>query len=466
MSRYADRLTRGPVRAGFPQRSPLSRKPLGAVCRISALALLVTCVTRGLSAQNLLKNASFDEDLTSWQVLEAPDGAPGAMFRSTADASGSRSSGSLELSTSATFGHETFSVGQCVVVMQPSEYAVFGGKILSPSGQPVVGLANLHLEYFRSASCSGRGLTQTGLGGIANADFWSKRADFASIRGAAAVRLIASVYKKYEFQEGDQTGQVDDHVPFHAFFDDLFLQLMPESELGKFFRGYAPTVPEGVSDVATTAVWGKKTVQGPTLLLTAFGRDGRELDSHHVEFSSLEQIGVSVRLKTPYTFDDPEWYPLQDFSVVSRLDSQNLNRPPTLEFFLSRAGDPDKRPIPIAVDSAGGGVVDGHPDTSAHISLEGKSEFRMTALRTTWGCNMALLPDDKRKAMPALSDEQLLANPFLAYLVANPPGEYELVARYRALEAGFWHLPVYSAPLRIRIVRRDVDCTKPQPSGK
>ncbi len=436
-----------------------------SVCRVFVLALAVTWTASGLSAQNLLKNPRFDEDLTSWQVLDSPDLAPGTMSRSPADASGSRSSGSLELSTSATSGHETFSVGQCVAVMQPSEYVVFGGKILVPSGQPVVGLADLHVEYFQSASCSGRGGSQSGLGGIANADFWSKRADFASIRGAAAVRLIASVYKKYEFQEGDQTGEIDDHVAFHAFFDDLFLQLMPESELGKFFRGHAPTVPQGVNDVATTAAWGKKTVQGPTLLLTAFGRDGRELDSRHVEFSSLEQIGVTVILKTPYTFDDPEWYPLQGFSVVSR-NSQNLNRPPTLEFFLSRAGDPEKRPIPIAVDSSGGGAVDGHPDTSAYISLEGKSDFRMRALRAALGCLMASLPEDKRKAVPTLSDEQLLANPLLAYFIANPPGEYQLVAKYRALEAGFWHHPVYSAPLRIRIVRRDVECNKPHPSGR
>jgi len=30
------------------------------------------------------------------------------------------------------------------------------------------------------------------------------------------------------------------------------------------------------------------------------------------------------------------------------------------------------------------------------------------------------------------------------------------------LEAGFWHDPVYSEPLRIRIVKKDFKCGKPE----
>ena len=39
-------------------------------------------------------------------------------------------------------------------------------------------------------------------------------------------------------------------------------------------------------------------------------------------------------------------------------------------------------------------------------------------------------------------------------IVANPAGEYEVVARYLAREAGFWHEPVLSKPVRFRIVSK------------
>jgi hypothetical protein len=428
---------------------------------LSITLLAVAYASGEASAQNLLKNPRFDRDLASWQVVDAADRAPGAMSWSTADADGSSSSGSLELRTSATFGRETFSVGQCVTVKESPEYAAFGGKIRAPAGQPVAGLADLHVEYFQSAACSGQGLTQSGLGGIANADFWSRRRDFALIHGAGSVRLIASVRKTYEFQEGDQTSQIDDHLVFHAFFDNLFLQLTAEPDLGKFLRSLPTEAPQTLSDTATTAVWGKKTVQGPTLSLKAFGSDGRELDSGHLEFSSLEQIGVVAALSTPYAFDDPEWYPLQGFSLATREGDQYPRRQPTLEFLLRRAGDSGGNPMQISVDSSGGGVVDGHPNALAHISLAGKSDYRIQVLRTLLGCLMASLPDDRRKAAPKLTDDQLLTAPLAEYIVANPPGDYELVARYQALEAGFWHSAVYSAPLRLRIVRREVDCGKP-----
>jgi hypothetical protein len=43
---------------------------------------------------------------------------------------------------------------------------------------------------------------------------------------------------------------------------------------------------------------------------------------------------------------------------------------------------------------------------------------------------------------------------------ASPPGEYEIVARYIAREEGVWHGPVFSEPLRIRIVPGEPPCRK------
>ena len=47
-------------------------------------------------------------------------------------------------------------------------------------------------------------------------------------------------------------------------------------------------------------------------------------------------------------------------------------------------------------------------------------------------------------------------------IVANPAGEYEVVARYLAREAGFWHEPVLSRPARFRIVSK-APCPSPSP---
>lgn len=423
--------------------------------------ILFFCASAEASAQNLLKNSRFDEDVASWQRLEDSRSAPGLMTWSSLDADGSSKSGSLELRTSATYGRDTFSVGQCLEVTKPSEYAVFGGKIRVPAGQPVAGIAGLRVEHFQSADCSGRALTESGLGGIANADFWSPRADSAGVRGAGSVRLVVSVNKNYEFQEGDQTGEIDDHVLFHAFFDDLFLHLTSEAGLTKLLRSLSSgPLPERRAGRAT-ASWGKNTVQAPTLSLKALSKDGHERTERTVEFTSLEQIRVAVRLQTPYTFEEPQWYPLQEFSVATR-DGQGSARRPNLEFFVYRTGDSSKRPLETAIGSSGGGVIEGAPDTSVDIGLAGKSEYRLQALRTFYGCLKSSLAQTKMRELPEPTDDQLLSNPMLEYYVANPPGDYQLVARYLALEAGFWHDPVYSEPLRIRIIKKDLECGKPQ----
>ena len=62
-----------------------------------------------------------------------------------------------------------------------------------------------------------------------------------------------------------------------------------------------------------------------------------------------------------------------------------------------------------------------------------------------------------------LSDEDLLGWTLSGSIVANPAGEYEIVARYRALESGFWHEPVLSNLVRIRIVGQE-PCPPPTAS--
>jgi len=414
------------------------------------------------SEQNLLKNPGFDDNISSWRHVEDQPSAPGMMTWSSLDAGGSSKSGSLELRASATSGRETFAVGQCVGLMKPAEYAVFGGKIRVPAGQPVAGIANLHVEHYPSSNCSGEGLIQSGLGGIANADFWSIRTDFAGIHGAGSVRLIVSVTKRYEWKEGDQTGEIDDHVLFHAFFDDLFLQLTKEAGLAQLSRRLSSGSPQGMSAGRATGSWGKNTVQAPTLSVKALGENGRQRAERTVDFSSLELIRVEVSLQIPYTFDEPQWYPVQGLSVAARSADQGFMRRPTLEFFLYRIGDSSRRPLEVALDSGGGGVFMGAPQISVAIGLTGKSEYRVAVLRAFYDCLKRSLPQTRAHGVAEPTDDQLLSGPLMQYFVANPPGDYELVVRYLAMEAGFWHDPVYSEPLRIRIVKKDFECGNPR----
>ncbi len=440
----------------------IMKRWIGSIC---AFLLCAVCASADAWAQNLLKNSRFDKDLASWQSLEDEWSAPGKTGWSPLDANGSSSSGALELRASALSSRETYSVGQCVAIPTPSEYVVFGGKIRVPSRQRVAGSAYLSLKHFSSADCSGPEGAQSGLGGLANADFWSRRTDSASIRGASSVRLIASSQKKYEWREGDQTGEINDGVMFHAFFDDLFVYVTSEANLRKLIQSLPTGVPEFRTSRPTTASWGKNTVERPTLSVRVLRDDGAERDKRVVELKSFDRIRLSITLKTPYSYDDPHWYPLQPLSVAARNNDQNFGQRPTLELLFYRTGDSSKTPLKSAIDDDGrGGGSEGASEISASINLTGKSDYRVSTLRALYKCLLAAHPNAKTPAEDP-TDDQLLAMPLAEYYVANPPGDYEVVAKYFALEAGFWHDPVYSEPQRIKILKRDFQCGKAPASG-
>jgi hypothetical protein len=138
-----------------------------------------------------------------------------------------------------------------------------------------------------------------------------------------------------------------------------------------------------------------------------------------------------------------------------------------LELALYRLGDPDRKPVEIRLTSSGGGAVyDAGSDNSVDVRMAGPSEYRTRALRAIWECLDATLRARStgvaRTPIPRPTDQQLEAAPLALMIPLNPPGEYELVARYQALAAGFWHEPIFSAPLRIQIVEKDLGCGSPK----
>ena len=423
--------------------------------------------------ENLLRNPGFDSDLSSWQPLSTIQGAQpgpgGAAVWFALDAERAQGSGSLEIRTSAVYGRDSFAVGQCVDVKRPMDEAAFGGRLRVPPDQAVAGSAYLSLETFALPGCAGPGDGQSRVEPIANADFWSRRIDRAMIRGAASVRLRAIVTKQYEWSDGDDTGKRDDHVAFRALFDGLFLRFSPDdTDLPEPPRkpttGFSAVEPVG----KMSARWGRFTVDPPRLRFELSPSKRGTREDPIAVYSSNEAIYLRVLLEHPYRYDDPHRYPIEGLSVNAENVSRGLAGRPTLELVVYRADDPDRNPLAIFLESSGGGGVhDQGSDNSLGVRLAGPSEYRTRALRTVWGCLYAAALRAKGTgtspaASPTPTDEQIEASPLAATVPLTPPGDYELVARYQALAAGFWHEPIFSAPLRIRVVERDLSCGSPK----
>jgi len=185
-------------------------------------------------------------------------------------------------------------------------------------------------------------------------------------------------------------------------------------------------------------------------------------------FPSNEDIRVQVKLRHPYPYEDPQRYPIEELSVAAEDMYKGLLGRPTLELLLYRVGDPERKALPIILTSSGGGgVYEAGSDSSLDVRLAGPSEYRTHVLREMWNCLSLALRERSTGGVPTPlpppTDEQLDALPLAAMISSNPPGEYELVARYQALAAGFWHEPIFSAPLKVRIVEKTIGCGAAKP---
>jgi hypothetical protein len=419
----------------------------------SLIAVLGLAAPAGKPLANLVANGSFAANLSEWNASGSESNSEtGAMKWLRLDADGAKTSGSLELVTSATADRNSFRVGQCVGIATGVENLLFGGRIRVPAGQQARGLANLELERFETADCSGAVIPFEGVGGITNADFWANRQELVAAAGARSVRLVPSVAKYYEWREGDEIGETDDGIPFRADFDDLFVAVLEKNppppreplpaKASRFTAAAAPPKKER---------WGTHVVDPPVLSLAVRHADGHPRPAGVVaECSSLDSVQLEVTLKNPYLEDDPRFYPLEAVSVAGEA---GLGPLPTVEIGLFAAGDRERRLIPIAC--TGGPPVE--------LRVLGDRNQRVGGIRAFYDCLRTSLPEASRaKAPERPSDEDLLGWRLAGSIIANPAGEYEIVARYRAMEAGFWHDPVLSNPVRIRIVRKE-PC--PSPTG-
>lgn len=392
---------------------------------------------------NLVSNGAFDRDFTGWKETESSSDT-GASAWSRSDSGGSKGSGSLELATSATADRNRFRVGQCVRIALQTDNLVFGGRIRVPADQKARGFANLEIERFETTDCSGELVPYDGLGPLTNADFWAERREIVSTADARSVRLVASATKVYEWPKGDEIGETDDGILFRAYFDDVFVgPLLPTPNedpppLADASKFTAVSVP------SKKPRWGPHLVDPPVLTLAVLDREGRAHKQGVVaECSSLKSVRLSLALKSPYEEDDPRWYPLQPVALPGE---GALGSRPTVELGLFRAGDKERRLVPIACDV-------GQP---VGLRVLGDKTQRVGGLRDFYTCLRSTLPEDVRKNVPERpTDEELLKWPLAPGVVANPAGDYEVVARYHAPESGFWHDPVLSNTVKIKVSRQE-----------
>jgi hypothetical protein len=390
---------------------------------------------------NLVTNGGFASDLAGWKPSESDSNSEtGAAAWSRLDAAGAK--GSIELATSGTADRNAFRVGQCFRIEAGVENLSFGGRIRVPPGQKARGVANLEMERFKAPDCSDDPIPFEGVGGITNADFWSSRREIVAAAEARSARLVASVTKFYEWRGDDEIGETDDGNLFRAFFDDVFAAV-----LEKGGPGGRELVPADASRFSPAAApprkerWGSQLVDPPTLSLAVLDAAGNPHKSGVVaECSSIDAVRLEVTLKSPYDEEDPRSYPLQPVVLAGE---GNVGPRPTVELGLFQAGDRERKLIPISCTAG----------PSVELRVLGDRTQRVAGIRAFYDCLRTSLPKETRTKVPdRLTDDELLSWRLAPSIVAHPAGEYEVVARYLAREAGFWHDPVLSNPARLRIV--------------
>jgi len=394
-------------------------------------------------AASLVTNGAFASNLSGWKVSAGEANSDtGALAWSRLDADGSKTSGSLELVTSATADRNTFRVGQCIRIDPGVENLSFGGRIRVPAGQKARGIATLEIERFKTADCSDDAIPFDGLGGITNADFWSSRREIVAAADARSARLVASVTKFYEWGADDEIGETEDGNLFRAYFDDVFAAVLEKGAPGG--RDLVPAAASRFTPASAPPKrqrWGPQSVEPPALSLAVLDAQGHAQRAATIaECSSIDAVRLEVTLKNPYPEDDPRYYPLQPVVLAGE---GSLGPRPTVELGLFQAGDRERKLVPISC----------HPGAAVELRVLGDRSQRVGGIRAFYDCLRTSLPEESRAGVPErLSDDELLAWRLAGSIVANPAGEYEVVARYLALEAGFWHEPVLSNTVRFRIV--------------
>jgi hypothetical protein len=428
-------------------------------CVYGALAMLLVGLSlRASASENLVKNGAFDRDVSSWKSMN--DEAirrlsPGHVTWSSLDASESTTSGSMELRLEASNRPGEFEAGQCVLLRGKGAWVAFGGRLRVSSRQRAPGIATLYLQMFEADDC--RQVSDRGEGippGLANSDRWAQRSMVQALTPRIkSIRIIARIRKEREKTEGKSTVSASE-VPFSAFFDDLFVTVLskpdafddapPSAE--DFFRGERASWPQ------QNQSYGARSLGAPVLSVHAFGPGGRVIESEKaVEITTSQRLQLILSLQSSSEAAGWERLPLSGLAIWRFSHLEGLpRRRRTVELLAYPFGDQARRPLYIETDGDGDFV---------EVRLAVDRDSRVRTLRARLEClKVHGIPFGPPLDGREISAEALLIPTFAADVTDHPVGEFELVARFESLDVGYWHEPVFSNPLRVRIVKGPSPC--------
>ncbi len=204
---------RGAARTGRSGRRGARRRWAGSLA-LAVGALSISLAVAPAWADELVTNGGFATDLSGWKAFT--DANRGAAW-SPVDAEGSGSSGSAELTNTATDGGiaET-PMFQCAPVQAGEVYRV-SAKLRVKSGQARTGKANWAVIWYPNTDCFGNSLEYDIVGDVTAPGSWVQiQDDYTAPPGALGARIVPGMIKS-------QAGGT-----FTAYFDDV--SILPADE--------------------------------------------------------------------------------------------------------------------------------------------------------------------------------------------------------------------------------------------
>ena len=167
--------------------------------------------TEPIKAENLVRNGTFDTDVSQW-IVDAPAAQAGWYG---ADASGYALSGSALVSNVSTGPSNGAGISQCIAtpaVVAGATYT-YGGRVRTASGQARTGRTFLGLRWYTTPDCSGQSDDQVGVE-TRVLDVWISLSQVSTApAGTRSVEFAA-------FPSKVEAGGI-----LQSAFDDLFLSL-------------------------------------------------------------------------------------------------------------------------------------------------------------------------------------------------------------------------------------------------
>ena len=211
--------------------------------------------------------------------------------------------------------------------------------------------------------------------------------------------------------------------------------------------------------LATTAVGRAQISALPQLYITHTTRDGQQVETGNrpLQAANHERLQLRVCLRTRSVADPIEQLEIQ---ALNQHPDYFRQRPgPNVTLSVTRVGPGSRESVPFRVNSSGGGKSLTVHYVSADIDfLEDRTIRRHKAQEfVDWFAAEARRQGAVSQALGILQSNpeqmQAMVDQVADQYVNNPPGDYEVVARYTPVSAGtHWRGTLVSRPFRVSVI--------------